>query len=133
MLLDAGIYGSECSQSKPGCHAQLLKLNWMFSVASTLTNVASLPIGIFLDYLGSRWTILTGTFLFSCGTMLFGLSSAEWPMYTIAYGLIGVGGPFIYIGCLNLSLAFPKKSGLIMAGLTGCFDASSLIFFLFQV
>ena len=100
----------------------------MFSIATTCTNLASLPIGLFLDSFGSKWTIGSGALLFTIGCCLFGFSSSVFPMYTIGYVFMGIGGPFIYIGSLNLSFAFPKKSGFIMAALTGAFDSSSFIF-----
>ncbi|KAJ3036529.1 hypothetical protein HK097_003812, partial [Rhizophlyctis rosea] len=127
-LIADGVFGWLCGEND----LQLLRLNLMFAIASTGANVASLPIGIFLDRYGPRATVLTGSILFALGGLLFGLSSQKFDMFIPGYLLLGIGGPFCFIGSLHLSLTFPSRSGLIMAALTGAFDASSSIYFLFE-
>lgn len=53
--------------------------------------------------------------------------------YPIAYFLLAVGGPFIFIPSFHLSNAFPTHSGLVLSMLTGAFDSSSAIFLLYRI
>jgi hypothetical protein len=55
------------------------------------------------------------------------------PGYLLGYGLLALGGPFIFISSFQLSNAFPSYSGTILSLLTGAFDASSIIFFIYRV
>ncbi|TPX32692.1 hypothetical protein SmJEL517_g04220 [Synchytrium microbalum] len=133
ILIENGVYDHLCAadEEKP-CTAQILRFNLMFAIASTGTNVFALPIGHFLDYFGPRLAILVGSFLFLIGGVLFGISSPTFDFYIVGYAFLAVGGPFMYISCMHLSQAFPARAGLIMAALTGSFDASSLIYLIFS-
>jgi hypothetical protein len=51
----------------------------------------------------------------------------------VGYLFLALGGPFTYISSFQLSNAFPKHSGLILALLTGAFDASSALFLVYRV
>jgi hypothetical protein len=104
----------------------------MFAVASTCTNAFVLPIGMWLDYFGPKWTTAAGSVVFFLGNLLFALSSPTFDAYIIGYALIAIGGPFMYMGIMHCTLAFPVKSGLIMAAITGAFDASSAMYEIFR-
>ncbi|KAI8819957.1 major facilitator superfamily domain-containing protein [Fimicolochytrium jonesii] len=138
-LLKSGVYANLCSNAstiagdQEPCIPQLLRLNLMFTVASTGANLASLPIGLGLDRYGPRKTVFAGCVLCFLGSLLFGISSTAFDGYLTGYLLLGVGGPFCFIGSLHISGAFPAYSGLIMAALTGAFDASSSVFFFFAL
>jgi len=114
------------------CKEQTLRLNLMFAIASTCTNAFVLPIGIWLDYFGPKWTTAAGSVVFFAGNLLFAMSSSDFDAYIVGYALIAIGGPFMYMGVVHTTLAFPVKSGLIMAAITGAFDASSAIYELFR-
>ncbi|TPX60892.1 hypothetical protein PhCBS80983_g01431 [Powellomyces hirtus] len=105
----------------------------MFAVASTGANVASLPIGACLDRYGPRATVLVGSMSCLLGNLLFGLSGPKFDGYLAGFLMLGIGGPFCFIGCLHISTVFPSKSGLIMAAMTGAFDASSSIYVFFEI
>ncbi|OUM68805.1 hypothetical protein PIROE2DRAFT_3325 [Piromyces sp. E2] len=94
----------------------------MFSLASTATNAFSLPIGFILDRYGPRVSCYIGSVLFFFGCLLFGLSGPSFNGYLVGFLLLGIAGPFIFI---SVSSIFPNKSGLIMAALTGSFDATN--------
>lgn len=55
--------------------------------------IASLPIGLILDRHGPRVTVLIGSVLFLLGGLLFSSS-----VYMLGFFLLGIGGPFIFIG-----------------------------------
>ncbi|KAI9000211.1 major facilitator superfamily domain-containing protein [Gaertneriomyces semiglobifer] len=133
-LIQSKVFADLCPEGEDGpCTPQLLRLNLMFTIASTGANLASLPIGLLLDAYGPRTTILTGSTLFLGGGLLFGFSSPDFDAYIPGFLLLGVGGPFCFIGCLHLSRAFPANAGTVMAALTGAFDASSSIYLFFDL
>lgn len=117
---------------KPLCKAQELRLVLMFSIATSLTNISALLFGVLLDRLGPRFTGSLGGILFSVACVIFGLSSRSFDGYILAYVLFALAGPSLFLSSLHLSAAFPKHSGMIMSLITGAFDASSLIFYIFQ-
>lgn len=111
------------------CYDQEIHLNLMFTVAAVGTNVAALPIGAILDNYGPRVCGLIGSLLLAIGALIFAFAS-ELPFYGYipGYLFLALGGPFIFISSFQLSNAFPKHSGLILALLTGAFDSSSAVF-----
>jgi len=137
ILIENKVYFELCESTEQDgeitqCNEQILKFSLMFSLASTATNAFSLPIGFILDKYGPRVSCYIGSILFFFGCLLFGLSGPTFNGYLIGFLLLGIAGPFIFISTLHFSTVFPNKSGLIMAALTGSFDASSVIFLLFN-
>lgn len=130
LLIDARVYADRCSAgAKEPCAEQLLALDWLFTLGSSLTNLASLPLGIALDAFGPLFVTALGGSLFVCGCLAFGL----FKLYVVGYALLALGGPCLFLGCLlPLVGLFPRSSGLVMASLTGAFDASSVVFWGFQ-
>jgi MFS family permease len=106
----------------------------MFTVAAVGTNVAALPIGATLDHYGPRVCGLIGSGLLAIGALLFAFA---WQMpfdtYIPGYLFLALGGPFVFISSFQLSNAFPKYSGLILALLTGAFDTSSAVFLVYRL
>ncbi|ORX78926.1 MFS general substrate transporter [Anaeromyces robustus] len=137
ILIENKVYFELCENTEENieisqCNEQILKFSLMFSLASTASSAFSLPIGFILDKYGPRVSCYIGSILLFFGCLLFGLSSPTFNGYLVGFLLIGVAGPFIFISTLNFSTVFPNKSGLIMAALTGSFDASAAIFLLFN-
>jgi len=137
ILIENKVYFELCENTEENnevsqCNEQILKFSLMFSLASTATSAFSLPIGFILDKYGPRVSCYIGSILLFFGCLLFGLSSQSFNGYLIGFLLLGIAGPFIFISTLHFSTVFPNKSGLIMAALTGSFDASSAIFLLFN-
>ncbi|KAG0671835.1 hypothetical protein C6P40_003676 [Pichia californica] len=117
------------------CTNQDLKLNMMFTVGAALTNVSALIIGRTLDSYGPRICGLIGAFFLLLASLVFINSKSLLSLfdpYLIGYSLMALGGPFAYISSFQLSNAFPEKSGLILALLTGAFDTSSAVFLIYK-
>lgn len=119
------------------CTDQDLKLNMMFTVGAALTNVSALVIGRTLDSYGPRVCGLIGAFFLLLASVIFIYSKAILSLgifdpYLVGYSLMALGGPFSYISSFQLSNAFPEKSGLILALLTGAFDTSSAVFLIYK-
>lgn len=119
------------------CTDQDLKLNMMFTVGAMLTNVSALAIGRVLDVYGPKVCGLIGAFFLYVACFIFiyakSLEGTIIDPYLIGYALLALGGPFAYISSFQLSNSFPKKSGLILALITGAFDASSAVFLIYKL
>lgn len=160
VLIEGGVYESECDvsvnppwmsflgvlkeiqSSKSGivakCTAQDLRLNLMFTVGAVLTNVSAFVIGRVLDVYGPRVCGLVGAgFLYlACFVFIFSDALEDvrfFDPYLIGYGAMALGGPFSFISSFQLSNAFPKRSGTVLALLTGAFDASSAVFLIYKL
>lgn len=144
VLISEGIYSELChpkdssddSGSTGPCVEQDLKLNLLFTVAAGVTNVIALPVGWILDYYGPRICGIVGAFWLLAASFTFKwcneLESYIDP-YMTGYTLLAVGGPFVFISCFQLANSFPKRSGSILALITGTFDSSSALFLLYRL
>ncbi|KID81748.1 MFS transporter [Metarhizium guizhouense ARSEF 977] len=117
------------------CDEQDLRLNLFFVVASVTANVSSLLAGSTLDKYGRRICWIAGCLLLMMGSLLtaasFSISKLDG--YLVANVLLSLGGTFIFIPSFQLANALPKCSGLIVAMITGAFDASAAVFLLYRV
>ena len=106
----------------------------MFTVATASNNMAALPVGAVLDRWGPRPVAITGAILLAIGCLLFGLATPlHLDIYITGYFFLSLGGPFLMLPALQLSNTFPTHSGLILALLTGAFDASTAIFLVYRL
>jgi hypothetical protein len=131
VLKSEGAYHAEC-EGNDVCVE--IRLNLMFTVAAVGTNVAALPIGAILDYYGPRACGLLSSFFLACGALLLAYAKrTPFDGFLVGYLFLALGGPFAYISSFQLSNAFPRNSGLILALLTGAFDASSALFLVYRL
>ncbi|KAK4230501.1 major facilitator superfamily domain-containing protein [Podospora fimiseda] len=137
VLKEEGAYRDVCSEpggivSEDTCVE--IHLNLMFTVAAVATNVAALPIGAILDHFGPRVCGLLGSAFLTVGALLMAFEkSVPFDGLLFGYLFLALGGPFTYISSFQLSNAFPKNSGFILALLTGAFDASSALFLVYRI
>ncbi|KAI0009740.1 MFS general substrate transporter [Xylariaceae sp. FL0662B] len=111
-----------------------IHLNLMFTVAAVVTNVAALPIGAILDHYGPRACGVLGAILLAIGALFLSFAiRLPFDAFLLGYLFLALGGPFTYISSFQLSNAFPRHSGLILALLTGAFDASSALFLVYRI
>ncbi|RYP02221.1 hypothetical protein DL764_005901 [Monosporascus ibericus] len=139
ILVDEKVYRDLCTKDELHedvriCYLQDQKLNLMFVVASVTANVTALPIGALLDRYGPRVSGIIGSFLLSIGAV-FVASAPQLPFdaYITGYFLLAFGGTFVFVPSFHLSNAFPKYQGLILALVTGAFDASAAVFLAFRL
>jgi len=122
----------ELKQELDVCKGQDLRLNLMFIIAATATNVCALPAGGVLDRFGPRIISIIGSIVLAAGCILFIFTSQIGEgAYIPAFLLLALGGPFFFISSFQLSNTFPSYSGMILAFITGAFDASSSVFLLY--
>ncbi|KXJ95703.1 FMP42 protein [Microdochium bolleyi] len=131
VLKKEGAYRDVCNNDNTCIE---LHLNFMFTVAAVATNIAALPIGALLDHYGPRVCGLTGACFLAAGSLMLSFA-ADLPFdgFLVGYLFLALGGPFTYIASYHLSNAFPRRSGLILALLTGAFDASSALFLVYRL
>ncbi|KAI1390181.1 MFS general substrate transporter [Hypoxylon trugodes] len=111
-----------------------IHLNLMFTVAAVATNVAALPVGAILDHYGPRVSGILGALFLSVGALFMSFAkNLPFDAFLFGYLFLALGGPFTYISSFQLSNAFPRHSGLILALLTGAFDASSALFLVYRI
>ena len=137
VLKAEGAYLDHCASPVGGVDPETcieLRLNFMFTIAALSTNIAALPVGAILDYYGPRACGLIASSLLTIGGLLMAYH-ADLPIDGLLYGylFLALGGSFIFISSFQLSNAFPRYSGLVLAILTGAFDASSALFLLYRV
>ncbi|KAK1752418.1 major facilitator superfamily domain-containing protein [Echria macrotheca] len=136
VLKEEGAYREVCSaQTAVGMDTCIeMHLNLMFTVAAVTTNVAALPIGAILDHFGPRVCGLLGSVFLAIGAVLMSFENrVPFDGLLFGYGFLALGGPFTYISSFQLSNAFPRNSGLVLALLTGAFDASSALFLVYRI
>ncbi|KAL2129070.1 hypothetical protein VTI74DRAFT_8274 [Chaetomium olivicolor] len=111
-----------------------MHLNLVFTIAAVATNVAALPVGAILDHCGPRVCGLVGSLFLASGALLMAFENRmPFDGLLLGYLLLALGGPFTYISSFQLSNAFPRHSGFILALLTGAFDASSALFLIYRL
>lgn len=106
----------------------------MFTAAAVTTNVAALPVGAILDHYGPRVSGCLGALFLALGSVVMSYAKRlPFDGFLLGYLLLALGGPFTYISSFQLSNAFPRRSGFILALLTGAFDASSALFLVYRI
>lgn len=131
VLKKEGAYESICHG---GDTCMEIHLNLMFTVAAVATNVAALPVGAILDHYGPRVCGVLGCVFLAIGALSMSFArNLPFDAFLVGYLFLALGGPFTYISSFQLSNAFPRHSGLILALLTGAFDASSALFLVYRI
>ena len=141
VLIQEGVYSELCQTEYTGvndepCVEQDMKLNSMFTISSALTNMMALIVGWILDHKGPRVCGIIGAIILSIGSLMFVKASeliTYVDAYLIGYIALAIGGPFVFISCFQLANCFPKRSGTILALLTGSFDSSSALFLVYRI
>ncbi|KAK1724597.1 hypothetical protein CaCOL14_002393 [Colletotrichum acutatum] len=138
VLKREGAYSDVCSTDESNSTSDdtcvEIHLNLMFTVAAVGTNIAALPVGALLDHAGPRVCGLVGSVFLIIGSILMAYAKTlPFDGFLIGYLCLALGGPFTYISSFQLSNAFPKHSGFILALMTGAFDASSALFLVYRL
>jgi MFS family permease len=112
-----------------------MRLNLLFISASISANVSSLFAGAALDRFGRRACWLVSSLLLTLGSSMMGLSFSIPGFHGYLAGniLLAFGGTFLFVSSFQLANAFPKQSGLVVALVTGAFDASAAVFLFYRM
>ncbi|KAK5961731.1 Fmp42p PWA37_001104 [Arxiozyma heterogenica] len=140
ILVKDGVCSDYClsnlTQHNDVCIEQDLKLNDMFVISVAITNLIAFPVGFILDKKGPRVCGIIGSILLALGSTFFIMARQWYPIidcYILGYVFLAMGGPFVFISCFQLANSFPKRSGAILGLLTGCFNTSSVLFWLYKI
>ncbi|SPN96967.1 related to MFS amino acid transporter [Cephalotrichum gorgonifer] len=138
VLKSEGAYRDLCSSDATSEHdvdvCVEIRLNFMFTVAAVASNLAALPIGALLDRHGPRTSGILGSAFLTAGSILMANARhLRFDGFLAGYLLLALGGPAVFISSFHLSNAFPAHSGLILALVTGAFDASSALFLAYRL
>ena len=106
-----------------------------FAIASTTCNVSALPVGTILDRYGPRMAAITGSICLAVGSVLMACAFAipKFDGYIVGNVFLAMGGTFIFVPSFAIANAFPRFSGIIVATVTGAFDASAAVFLLYRL
>eukprot|EP00929_Paragymnodinium_shiwhaense_P003221 TRINITY_DN103655_c0_g1_i1.p1 TRINITY_DN103655_c0_g1~~TRINITY_DN103655_c0_g1_i1.p1 ORF type:complete len:518 (-),score=83.13 TRINITY_DN103655_c0_g1_i1:369-1871(-) len=121
--------GCEDIPADEPCNAQDLALGVVFTVGSWANQGGRLFVGIALDRLGPRWTSSLCSMVCGIGAVIFALLPTTTGL-AAGYFCIGVGGAGMQLSLQSVSALFPKNKGLVMALLSGAFQAASGVFLL---
>ena len=89
VLYDEHVYSNRCtkeeiesaSSTNASCNSQQLRLELMFTLAASITNIAGLLVSVLTIKIGNAWTARVGAIVISIGSILFGLSSPRFDGY----------------------------------------------------
>eukprot|EP00928_Gymnodinium_smaydae_P042338 TRINITY_DN28525_c0_g2_i2.p1 TRINITY_DN28525_c0_g2~~TRINITY_DN28525_c0_g2_i2.p1 ORF type:complete len:468 (+),score=57.61 TRINITY_DN28525_c0_g2_i2:41-1444(+) len=133
LLRDQILYSSDCNGLTQGetCEPQELAFGFIFTVGAWSNQGGRLFVGIFLDRFGPRITSSMCALLCCLGAVAFALTSST---AGLAIGLffIGVGGAGMQLSLQSASALFPENRSLVMASLSGAFQAASGIFLIME-
>lgn len=109
------------------------RLNFTFVVASVTCNIGALLVGTVLDRYGPRICGFASSVLLALGGLCMAFNtSLPFDALVIGNFFLALGGTFVFVPSFHLSNAFPQYQGLILALITGAFDASAAVFLLFR-
>lgn len=145
VMIAEGVYSDLCSGSdettmelpsedRIPCATQDLRLNLFFTSASITANVSSLLAGAILDRYGRRVCYYVSAILLAAGSLLlaYAFEIPEFDGYIVGNIFLALGGTFVFVPSFQLADAFPRFSGLIVAVITGAFDASAAVFLFYR-
>lgn len=105
----------------------------LFVVASFFNFLGPLVLGIVLDTYGPRVCSMLSITLIGLGCFLFSVSDVEkFPLFMPAICLIAFGGPGAQNAIIHLSNLFPAWKATATALITGSFQLSFVVFFIFD-
>mmetsp|Transcript_40378 Transcript_40378/g.99170 ORF Transcript_40378/g.99170 Transcript_40378/m.99170 type:complete len:558 (+) Transcript_40378:58-1731(+) len=128
MLEEEGIYANECKDGVAPCPEQGIKLQTMYTVATSAFCFCVWPTGMVLDKYGPRVCSMMGSVLFGVGCALMAISSNEQDYFVPGLTFIALGGLPIVLAMMHLSNLLPEYAGTIITLFNVCIDVSSLNF-----
>lgn len=147
VLVAEGVYRDLCpsgwsnandDERQLPCPEQDIRLNLFFILASITLNVSTVFAGYILDQHGRRICYLVAALILFIGGGIMGSAFAfrgrlPFDGYITGNLLLGLGGTFLFVPSFQLANAFPRYSGLVVALVTGAFDASAAVFLFYRI
>lgn len=114
------------------CDEQERSFGLIFTMGAWCNQGGRFFIGILLDRFGPKRTTATCAACYGLGCLLFGLFTSLAPL-VIGMSLIGLGGAGTQLAVQSVSSLFPRNKSLVMASLSGAFQAAVGLYLLFEV
>ncbi|KAI1626403.1 MFS transporter, LAT3 family, solute carrier family 43, member 3 [Exophiala viscosa] len=139
ILVEEGVYRKYCTEEELRhdlrlCYLQDQKLNLTFIIASVTTNISALLVGRVLDTYGPRICGLISSVFLLLGSLCMAFAQdVTVDLLPAGSFLLSLGGTFTFVPSFHLANAFPQHQGLILALVTGAFDASASVFLIFRM
>ncbi|KAK5077443.1 hypothetical protein LTR70_004957 [Exophiala xenobiotica] len=139
VLVEEKVYRDLCTEDELDrdtaiCYLQDQRLNLTFIVASVTANMGALIVGSVLDRYGPKVCGFASSVFLVIGSLCMAFSkNLPFDAYVAASFFLALGGIFTFVPSFHLCNAFPKYQGLILALITGAFDASAAVFLGFRL
>eukprot|EP00291_Cryptomonas_curvata_P005519 CAMPEP_0172190146 /NCGR_PEP_ID=MMETSP1050-20130122/22944_1 /TAXON_ID=233186 /ORGANISM="Cryptomonas curvata, Strain CCAP979/52" /LENGTH=465 /DNA_ID=CAMNT_0012864973 /DNA_START=24 /DNA_END=1418 /DNA_ORIENTATION=- len=126
VLMDSGVFDSFPELE------QAAMLNSVATMGIAANALCKLPLGIFLDSLGPRYTAMVGAVLLSGGSLAMAIGDKQSQHIMMwSYFAIGVAGPFLQMPCFQFAELYGLKKESARATLVLCFELSTGVFWVF--
>ena len=120
--------------SPDGCPKQLSMYTNAFTTYSVVMMICLVFVGILIDYIGLRLVKLISTLVYFVGMVMFAcVTPSTSPLIFVGGTLGAVGGMGMMVCMLSVNQLFTKTAVIVLAFVTGSYDASSTLFAIVQL
>ncbi len=117
-----------------GCPDQVAMYANAFTTYSVVMMIMLVVVGILIDTIGLRLVNICSTIVYFIGMIMFAfLTPATSPMLFVSGTFAAVGGMGMMVCIFSVSQLFTKTSVIVLAFVTGSYDASSSLFAIVQI
>ncbi|VDM31343.1 unnamed protein product [Hydatigera taeniaeformis] len=131
VLQNEGIFGNLCPQNTAnlGCDKQINMYANALTTYSVVMMVMLIVVGTLIDYIGLRVVKLISTLLYFVGMLMFGfVTPSTSPLIFVGGTFAAVGGMGMMVCSFSVNQLFTKTAVIVLAFITGSYDASSALF-----
>ena len=121
-----GAFSSKCSDDDDECKSQEVALARVFTIGVLCMFGARLPVGLALDRLGARVTVVITLLGAAVGALLFADDH-----YAVGFALITGCANGVHVGSMHLAQLFPDTVGSVTTIFNGAHQMGSLVFLAF--
>ena len=114
------------------CDAQEERFGMIFTAGAWANQGGRLLVGVALDRFGPARTAAACSLAFALGCVVFG-ATTHLAGLVVGFALIGVGGAGVQLAVQSVSALFEENRNLVMALLSGAFQAASGLFLVFDL
>ena len=121
-----GAYADKCADDDDECKAQEVALARVFTIGVVCMFGARLPVGLALDRLGARVTVVITLLGAAIGALLFASNN-----YAVGFALITGCANGVHVGSMHLAQLFLGREGSVTTIFNGAHQMGSLVFLAF--
>ncbi|KAL5967330.1 Solute carrier family 43 member 3 [Taenia solium] len=131
VLQKEGIFADLCpsNANHSGCDKQINMYANALTTYSVVMMVVLVVVGTLIDYIGLRVVKLISTLLYFIGMLIFGfVTPSTSPLIFVGGTFAAVGGMGMMVCTFSVNQLFTKTAVIVLAFVTGSYDASSALF-----